>query len=107
MIQDVRDKNAPWAVSSLECVVDKMLGSVMAGAGAAETVTAEELKSLIFSTPERDSFARTLQGRDAGGELQQSWLCSTNEVPSLVNRCASQDVLFHDLCCSGSVKYDL
>lgn len=53
---------------------------------AGERVTKEEIKSIIFASEERDVFSRTLQGCDGAGQLEQSWLVSTNEVPSLSTR---------------------
>ena len=68
--------------------MDTMLNSMMAGAN--ESVTIEELKSLIFSTSEMNMLASTVQGTivgDGGGnEVDQNWLCSTTEVPTLNNR---------------------
>ena len=65
-----------------------MLNSMMAGAN--ESVTIEELKSLIFSNSEMNMLASTVQGTivgDGGGnEVDQNWLCSTTEVPTLNNR---------------------
>ena len=53
---------------------------------AGERVTKEEIKSIIFASEDRDVFSRTLQGCDGAGQLEQSWLVSTNEVPSLSTR---------------------
>ena len=68
--------------------MDTMLNSMMAGTN--ETVTIEELKSLIFSNSEMNMLASTVQGTivgDGGGhEVDQNWLCSTTEVPTLNNR---------------------
>jgi len=86
-VTDQNDKNHPEARSSLECLIDKMLGSMsMAMYNAGERVTKEEIKSIIFASEERDIFSRTLQGCDDSGQLEQSWLVSTNEVPSLSSR---------------------
>ena len=64
-----------------------MLGSMsMTMYNAGERVTKEEIKSIIFSSEERDVFSGTLQGCDGSGQLEQSWLVSTNEVPSLNSR---------------------
>jgi len=74
--------------SSMESIVDTMLNSMMSGTD--ETVTKEELKSLIFSNDEMDMLANTVQGTIEGGgggnEVDQNWLCSTTEVPTLNNR---------------------
>jgi len=74
--------------SSLESIVDTMLNSMMAGTN--ETVTIEELKSLIFSNSEMNLLASTVQGtitgEGGGHEVDQNWLCSTTEVPTLNNR---------------------
>lgn len=86
-VTDQNDKNHPEARSSLECLIDKMLGSMsMTMYNAGERVTKEEIKSIIFASEERDIFSRTLQGCDDSGQLEQSWLVSTNEVPSLSSR---------------------
>merc|ERR1719154_2393 len=61
----------------------------MAMYNAGERVTKEEIKSIIFASEERDIFSRTLQGCDDSGQLEQSWLVSTNEVPSLSSRVVS------------------
>ena len=50
-----------------------------------ETVTTEELKSLIFASEEMTSLSSTLQGVDHG-EVSQNWLCSATSVPSLNSR---------------------
>ena len=64
-----------------------MLGSMsMTMYNAGERVTKEEIKSIIFASEERDVFSGTLQGCDVSGQLEQSWLVSTNEVPSLNSR---------------------
>lgn len=87
LLQDQSDKNHPEARSSLECLIDKMLGSMsMTMYNAGERVTKEEIKSIIFASEERDVFSRTLQGCDGAGQLEQSWLVSTNAVPSLSTR---------------------
>ena len=87
VFQDQSDKNHPEARSSLECLIDKMLASMsMTMYNAGERVTKEEIKSIIFASEERDVFSRTLQGCDGAGQLEQSWLVSTNEVPSLSTR---------------------
>ena len=68
--------------------MDSMLNSMMAGTN--ETVTKEELKSLIFSNSKMNMLASTVQGTivcDGGGhEVDQNWLCSTTEVPTLNSR---------------------
>merc|ERR1719474_1631526 len=55
-----------------------------------ETVTKDELKSLIFANSEMDMLANTVQGtiegEGGGHEVDQNWLCSTTEVPTLMNR---------------------
>jgi len=85
-LQDLPNENPN--TSSLESIVDTMLNSMMAGAN--ESVTIEELKSLIFSNSEMNMLASTVQGTivgDGGGhEVDQNWLCSTTEVPTLNNR---------------------
>merc|ERR1719431_1261779 len=85
-LQDLPNENPN--TSSLESIVDTMLNSMMAGAD--ESVTIEELKSLIFSNSEMNMLASTVQGTivgDGGGnEVDQNWLCSTTEVPTLNNR---------------------
>ena len=86
LVQDLPNENPN--TSSLESIVDTMLNSMMAGAN--ESVTIEELKSLIFSNSEMNMLASTVQGTivgDGGGnEVDQNWLCSTTEVPTLNNR---------------------
>merc|ERR1719431_31883 len=85
-LQDLPNENPN--TSSLESIVDTMLNSMMAGAN--ESVTIPELKSLIFSNSEMNMLASTVQGTtvgDGGGhEVDQNWLCSTTEVPTLNNR---------------------
>ena len=51
-----------------------------------ETVTVEELKSLIFASEEMNSLSSTLQGVEHGGEVSQNWVCSATSVPSLRSR---------------------
>jgi hypothetical protein len=72
----------------MESIVDTMLNSMMSDTN--ETVTREELKSLIFSNNDMDMFANTVQGTIEGGggghEVDQNWLCSTTEVPTLMSR---------------------
>jgi len=74
--------------SSMESIVDTMLNSMMSG--TEETITKEELKSLIFSNNEMDMLANTVQGTievgGGGNEVDQNWLVSTTEVPTLNNR---------------------
>jgi len=89
VILDLQDHpNENPNTSSMESIVDTMLNSMMAGTN--ETVTMEELKSLIFSSSEMNMFANTVQGTidgDGGGhEVDQNWLCSTTEVPTLNHR---------------------
>jgi len=89
VILDLQDQpNENPDTSSMESIVDTMLNSMMAG--TSETVTMEELKSLIFSNSEMNMFANTVQGTidgDGGGhEVDQNWLCSTTEVPTLNHR---------------------
>jgi len=89
VILDLQDQpNENPNTSSLESIVDTMLNSMMSGSN--ETVTKEELKSLIFSNNEMDMLANTVQGtiegEGGGHEVDQNWLCSTTEVPTLTNR---------------------
>ena len=53
--------------------------------GSQETVTLDELKSLIFSNDQMTVLSNTIQGVQ-GGEVEQNWLCSSNTVPSLTQR---------------------
>ena len=55
-------------------------------AKAEESVTIDELKSLIFANSDMNLLSNTLQGVEETGEVQQNWLCSSTEVPSLNNR---------------------
>jgi len=80
-VKDVQEKEL--AKTSLESIVDKMLERMMSG--TEETVTIPELKSLIFAGSEMDRLSNTIQGMEKG-ELQQNWLCSSTEVPSLKSR---------------------
>lgn len=89
VIMDLQDQpNENPNTSSMESIVDTMLNSMMSNTN--ETVTREELKSLIFSNNDMDMFANTVQGTIEGGggghEVDQNWLCSTTEVPTLMNR---------------------
>jgi len=72
--------------NTLESIVDRLLDSMMT---TKETVTRSELKSLIFSNPEKTMLRECLQGtssKDGVYSYDQSWLCSTTNVPTLVNR---------------------
>ena len=63
-----------------------MLEAMLSSAsGSQETVTIDELKSLIFSSDEMNVLSNTLQGVQKG-EVEQNWLCSSNTVPSLSQR---------------------
>merc|ERR1719334_1152604 len=85
IILDLQDKpNENVSTSSLESIVDSMLNTMMAQ--GSETVTQEEVKSLVFSNPERSSFAETVQGTMEDGGVDQAWLCSTTAVPTLSER---------------------
>jgi len=85
-LQDLPNENPN--TSSLESIVDTMLNSMMSRHN--ETVTKDELKSLIFANSEMDMLANTVQGtiegEGGGHEVDQNWLCSTTEVPTLMNR---------------------
>merc|ERR1719233_865033 len=61
-LQDMPNENPN--TSSFESIVDTMLNSMMAGAN--ESVTIEELKSLIFSNNEMNMLASTVQGTIMG-----------------------------------------
>lgn len=85
-IQDAPNTNI--AASSMESIVDTMLEKMMRN--TQETVTREELKSLIFATSQMDRLADTVQGtvHDLSGDsnIDQGWICSTTSVPTLQNR---------------------
>ena len=84
VLLDVDDRpNSDPSTSSLESIVDAMLDSMMAG--TTETVTKAELKSLIFANSEMDLLSNTVQALEQG-EINQNWLCSATEVPSLNRR---------------------
>ena len=84
VLLDVQDlPNTDPSTSSLESIVDTMLESMMAG--SQETVTKAELKSLIFANSEMDLLSSTMQSL-VEGEVNQNWLCSATEVPSLTRR---------------------
>ena len=84
VLLDVQDlPNTDPSTSSLESIVDTMLESMMAG--SEETVTMAELKSLIFANSEMDLLSSTMQSL-VEGEVNQNWLCSATEVPSLTRR---------------------
>ena len=84
VLLDVDDRpNSDPSTSSLESIVDTMLDSMMAG--TTETVTKAELKSLIFANSEMDLLSNTVQALEQG-EINQNWLCSATEVPSLERR---------------------
>lgn len=73
--------------STLESIVDRLLDSMMT---TKESVTRQELKSLIFGNPEKTMLRECLQGtssKDGNYLYDQSWLCSVTNVPTLVNRC--------------------
>ena len=81
IFQDVQDKDL--AGSSLEIIVDQVLEKMMES--AQETVTRDELKSLIFSGEDRSTLANSLQGVECG-DVNQNWIVSVTSVPSLNNR---------------------
>jgi len=85
-IQDTPNTNI--ATSSMESIVDVMLEKMMRG--SQETVTREELKSLIFATSHMERLAETVQGtvHDMSGDsnIDQGWICSTTSVPTLQSR---------------------
>ena len=84
VLLDVEDRpNTDPSTSSLESIVDTMLASMMVG--TAETVSKGELKSLIFANSEMDLLSNTMQALEQG-EINQNWLCSATEVPSLASR---------------------
>ena len=67
--------NEDPSTSSLESIVDTMLNHMLAG--TSESVTRQELKSLIFATAEMDLLASTVQATttaEGGGfAVNQNW----------------------------------
>jgi len=77
--------NSDPSTSSLDSLVDSLLTPMLAT--GTESVTVDELKSLIFTDSHRGSFRETVQGTTVhDGEVDQAWICSVTSVPTLNTR---------------------
>merc|ERR1740137_302318 len=73
VILDLQDQpNENPNTSSLESIVDTMLNSMMSGSNEMDMLA--------------NTVQGTIEGEGGGHEVDQNWLCSTTEVPTLMNR---------------------
>ena len=75
--------------TELEPIVDHLLNIMMKDSN--ETVTRDEIKSVVFSDESRTMFSEYLQAtfrtdRGASIGVEQTWLCATITVPTLNHR---------------------
>ncbi|XP_023337083.1 sodium bicarbonate transporter-like protein 11 [Eurytemora carolleeae] len=102
-------------------IVDVLLESMLSK--NKQTITKQEIKSLVFADEDCTSLAQVLQGRTveegSGSSVDQSWICSYLDIPTLANRLvgvaelsqgtnlgeSAQEIRFFILVlCPGNVK---